>query len=90
MLAATLHLGQQFDNFSAQGRCVIDSKFAISIAQNAMGGRLFKIVFQDQAIGSHLDNMVIIGGAGILHTKLELYRNGTTVRYLDDIVRLAH
>src|SRR5947208_1278277 len=46
VLAATLHLCQQLDHFSTQGRCVFNGKLAVRVAQDAVGWSLHKIVFE--------------------------------------------
>src|SRR5579859_1194119 len=90
LLAAAFHLREQFDDFLAQSRRIFDSKFAVSVAQNTMGGRLLKVVFQDQAVGSNLHAVVAKGCGGIMYVELEFDRNRVAIRGLDDIIRLSY
>ena len=89
MCAAPLHFGKQFEDFFAECRGIFDGKFTVGVAQNTMCRWLLKIVFQDQAIGSHLYRVVGIRHGGIMHIQLEFDRHGSAIRQFDDIIRLA-
>src|SRR5205807_5210249 len=90
VLAAALHLRQQLDHFSTQGRCIFNGKLAVRVAQDAVGWSLHKIVFEDQAVRRHLNAMVTIGYGSIVYTELQLDRDRTTIGQLDDVIWLAH
>src|SRR5436305_490397 len=90
VLGAALHLCQQLDHFSAQGRCVFNGKFAVRVAQDTVRWSLHKIVFEDQAVRCHLNAMITMGYGRVMNTELQLDRDRTTIRQLDDIIRLAH
>ena len=90
MLTTALHFGEQFDNFLAESGSIVDSKFAISIAQDTMCWSLVKIVFQDQAISSHLHNMVAKGHGSIKYIELEFHRHRTAIGCLDDVIGLSY
>ena len=51
---------------------------------------LLKIVFQDQAVGSHLHRMVAEGHGSIMYIELEFHRNRAAIAGLDDVIRLSY
>jgi len=50
----------------------------------------FKVIFQDQAVGGHLDGVIAVGCGDILDSGLEFNGDRAAIGELHDVVGLAH
>src|SRR5579883_1953233 len=89
LLGAARHFVQVAQDLFAKCRGVIDRKFAVRVADDAMGRRGLGVVFEDEAVGRDLDNVVRIGCRDVLRRELQLNRDQSSIRQTHDVVRFA-